>query len=100
MRIEHVTELLWQHIASLGWPILHRFFKIRRNVELLQAIRLHICSKLFIVLKDVVIPLIDWISDTHCQGCTDLQSLVKCLDHREIVIRYAVRILVVVSSAL
>lgn len=63
MRIEHVTELLWQHIASLGWPILHRFFKIRRNVELLQAIRLHICSKLFIVLKDwllyVVIPLID-----------------------------------------
>ncbi len=63
MRIEHVTELLWQHIASLGWPILRRFFKIRCNVELLQAIRLHICSKLFIVLKDwllyVVIPLID-----------------------------------------
>ena len=26
--------------------------------------------------------LIDWISDTRPQGCTDLQSPVKCLDHR------------------
>ena len=30
--------------------------------------------------------LIDWISDTRSQGCTDLQSLVKCLDHRGIVL--------------
>jgi hypothetical protein len=30
-------------------------------------------------------PLIDWISDTRSQGYTDLQSLVKCLDHRDIV---------------
>ncbi len=29
-----------------------------------------------------VISLVDWISDTHPQGYTDLQSLVKCLDHR------------------
>ena len=29
--------------------------------------------------------LIDWISDTLSQGCIDLQSLVKCLDHRGIV---------------
>jgi len=29
--------------------------------------------------------LIDWISDTLSQGYTDLQSLVKCLDHRDIV---------------
>ena len=29
--------------------------------------------------------LIDWISDTRSQGCTYLQSLVKCLDHRDIV---------------
>ena len=30
--------------------------------------------------------LIDWISDTRPQGYTDLQSLVKCLDHRDIVL--------------
>ena len=30
--------------------------------------------------------LIDWISDTRSQGYTDLQSLVKCLDHRGIVL--------------
>ncbi len=28
--------------------------------------------------------LIDWISDTRSQGYTDLQSLLKCLDHREV----------------
>ena len=26
--------------------------------------------------------LIDWISDTLSKGYTDLQTLVKCLDHR------------------
>jgi len=31
------------------------------------------------------VPLIDWISDTLSQGYTNLQSLVKCLDHRNIV---------------
>ena len=30
------------------------------------------------------VPLIDWISDTLSQGYTNLQSLVKCLDHRGI----------------
>ncbi len=30
--------------------------------------------------------LIDWISDTRSQRCTDLQSLVKCLDHKGIVL--------------
>jgi hypothetical protein len=30
----------------------------------------------------LAVPLIDWISDTRSQGCSDLQSLVKCLDHR------------------
>ena len=34
------------------------------------------------------VPLIDWISDTRSQGCTDLQSLVKCLDHRVIVLAF------------
>ena len=29
--------------------------------------------------------LTDWMSDTRSQGYTDLQSLVKCLDHRFIV---------------
>jgi len=29
--------------------------------------------------------LTDWMSDTRSQGYTDLQSLVKCLDHRVIV---------------
>jgi len=29
--------------------------------------------------------LIDWISDTRSQGYTDLQSLAKCLDDRDIV---------------
>ena len=33
----------------------------------------------------VCLPLIDWISDTLSQGYTNLQSLVKCLDHRNIV---------------
>ena len=28
--------------------------------------------------------LIDRISDTRSQGCTDVQSLVKCLDHGDI----------------
>ena len=28
-------------------------------------------------------PWVDWISDTRSQGYTDLQSLVKCLDHRD-----------------
>lgn len=32
-------------------------------------------------LTDSIIPLINWISDTRPQGCTDLQSPVKCLDH-------------------
>ena len=31
---------------------------------------------------DDSVSLIDWISDTCPQGCTDLQSPVKCLDHR------------------
>ena len=30
--------------------------------------------------------LIHWISDTHSQGYTDLQSLVKCLDHMDIIL--------------
>ncbi len=34
---------------------------------------------------DARLSLIDWISDTLSQGYTDLQSLVKCLDHRDIV---------------
>jgi len=33
----------------------------------------------------VTISLIDWISDILSQGYTNLQSLVKCLDHRNIV---------------
>ena len=28
--------------------------------------------------------MVDWISDTRSQGYTGLQSLVKCLDHRDI----------------
>ena len=32
------------------------------------------------------VSLIDWISDTRSQGHTDLQNLVKCLDHRGIVL--------------
>ena len=34
------------------------------------------------------ISLIDWISDALAQGYTNLQSLVKCLDH---VVSYAVK---------
>jgi hypothetical protein len=29
--------------------------------------------------------MIDWISDTRSQGYTNLQSLVECLNHRDIV---------------
>ena len=40
----------------------------------------------FLIVNFVhIVPLIDWISDTLSQGYTDLQSLVKCLDHRDIV---------------
>ncbi len=31
------------------------------------------------------VSLVDWISDTLSQGYTNLQSLVNCLDHRNIV---------------
>ncbi len=34
----------------------------------------------------LLLSLIGWISDTRSQGYTDLQSLVKCLDHRGIVL--------------
>ena len=33
----------------------------------------------------VWVPLIDWISDTLSQEYTNLQSLLKCLDHTNIV---------------
>ena len=36
------------------------------------------------------IPLIEQISDTRSQGCTDLQRLVTCLDHVGIVVQNAV----------
>lgn len=32
------------------------------------------------------------ISDTRSQGCTDLPSLVKCVDYRSIVIQYAIKL--------
>ncbi len=38
----------------------------------------------------VSISLINWISDTRSQGCTDLQSLITCLDHEDIMAQYAV----------
>ena len=34
---------------------------------------------------DISFALIDWISDALSQGYTNLQSLVKCLDHKNIV---------------
>jgi len=34
--------------------------------------------------------LIRWISDAHSQGCSDLQSLISCLGHGDIVAQYAV----------
>jgi hypothetical protein len=34
--------------------------------------------------------LIGWISDTCSQGYTDLQSLIICLNHGDIVAQYAV----------
>ncbi len=36
-----------------------------------------------IVLTIDSISLVNWISDTCSQGCTDLKSLLKRLDHRE-----------------
>jgi hypothetical protein len=36
-------------------------------------------------VSNYLVSLIDWISDTFSQECTGLQSLVKCLDHRDIV---------------
>ncbi len=39
------------------------------------------CAKWYALLAG---PLVDWISDTLSQGYTGLQSLVKCLDHRDI----------------
>ena len=40
-----------------------------------------VCLDCFSIL---FVYLIVWISDTHCQGYTELQSLIKCLDHRDI----------------
>ena len=34
------------------------------------------------VAMHTLVPWIDWTSHTRPQGCTDLQSPVKCLDHR------------------
>ncbi len=34
-------------------------------------------------------PLINWTSGTCSQGCTGLQSLVKCLDHRDVCVNYS-----------
>jgi len=36
-------------------------------------------------------PLVDQISDTLSKGCTDLQILVQHLDHRDVVLQYAVK---------
>jgi len=44
------------------------------------------CKILLLFGTNNYVPLIDWISDTRSQGCIDLQSLVKCLDHRGIVL--------------
>ena len=44
-----------------------------------KCLDLHITHAIADTSKGV--PLIDWISDTRHQGCVDLQSLVKCLDH-------------------
>ncbi len=66
---------------------------IKHPVEFVEAAA--DASYLWLKLKDVVlgcpevyfcVSLIDWISDTRSQECTDLQSLVKCLDHRGIVL--------------
>jgi len=43
-----------------------------------------------ISLRHFCVTLIDWISDTHSQGCRDLQSLITCLDHGDIAAHYAV----------
>ena len=34
------------------------------------------------LLDSRLVPLTDWTSDTRAQGCTDLQSPVKCLDRK------------------
>ena len=46
----------------------------------------HCCSTKKKHRAEVTTSLIDWISDTRSQGYTDLQSLVKCLDHRGFVL--------------
>ena len=40
----------------------------------------------FGVVHSESVSLIGWVSDTLSQGYTELQSLVKCLDHRGIVL--------------
>ena len=61
-----------------------RMSRLSRGFVLLVA---EICSSLigcvvFAALHGYADSLIDWISDTRPQGRTDLQSPVKCLDHR------------------
>ena len=46
-----------------------------------RGLRLHVLHAPSQLLS---ISLIDWISHTLSQGYTNLQSLVKCLDHRDI----------------
>ncbi len=41
------------------------------------------CRQHCSLLDSCVMDLLPWLSDTCSQRCTDLQSLVKCLEHKE-----------------
>ena len=47
----------------------------------------------FCLLQNSFLGIPYWISDTHSQGCTDLQRLITCLNHGEFVTQHAVTLL-------
>ena len=83
-----------RRVRSLAAPhACHRLHKISLPSCLTEttAMLRHLCKyagllKVCQAAKVFRVPLIDWISGAHSRGYTDLQSLVKCLDHRGIVL--------------
>jgi len=70
-RSYRVMSCTW---SDWGWYSLHTCLHLVWN----RQIKVSNCTG-YPVPK---VPLVDWISDTCSWGYTDLQNLVKCLDHK------------------
>ncbi len=77
--IKSVFKLLHQQHCQFALPLLSVFGSAGLKFGLSHGVS----PQMFVVLllthhRLVVFSLIDWIADTHPQGDTDVQSLVKC----------------------